>query len=130
MPHARAVADRFLDALHDVLGGLASLPAAKVHVLAHDHLVEIAGGDPAQLPHVLVAAVSGGGDDGHTEVGRPRGGAGLGGGWRRRGHALDEVTHGPEAVRVVCVVDEHLDAVQLEQIQPARRLVDRGGERP
>ena len=50
---------------------------------------------------------------------------------RRRigGQPLDEVAERLEPRRVVRVVDQHLDAVELEHVQPAGRLVDRRRER-
>ena len=78
---------RFVDALHHELTGLATLAPARAHVLPHDDLVEVAGGDLSQLAHVLVAPVSRGRHHAHSQVRRPRGRAGVIG-RRAGGHAL------------------------------------------
>ena len=104
-----------------------ALAAARVAVLPDDDLVEVAGRHPPELAHVLVAPVPRRRHD-RDAAGSPSttprpGAPPLG---DVGGHALDEVAERLEPGGVVRVVEEHLDAVEVEQVQPAGRLVDRG----
>ena len=67
-----------------------------------------------ELAHVLVAAVAGGGDDAD-----PRRLAELAAGVRRLADPVDEVAERLHAGRVVAVVDDHVDAVDLDLVEAA-----------
>ena len=108
------------------VGRLAALAAAQRRVLAdHDH-VEVVGRDRAELDHVLVAPVAGGGDDADPrrlgEVARSQ--------HEPSPSLVDEVAEHPHARRVVAVVDDDVDALDLDLVEPAGGEVVVRRERP
>jgi len=105
------------DAVGDEGGRLARPTATAAVVLADDDHVEVLGGDGSELAHVLVASVAGGADHAdprHVEVGAAVVLLGV---------ALDELTDGAHAGRVVAVVDEDIDVVDVDEVHPAGREV-------
>ena len=107
--------DGFPDPFHHEVRRLSRLASARVAVLPDDLTdVEMASGDPPQLPHVLVTPVARGRHDSDDEVGiarrlpRPLGARAVG------REAIDEVPQSLEPGRVVGVIEDHLDAVHLE----------------
>ena len=82
----------------------------------------------AELAHVLVAAVARGGDDADPRrLGRARWSAS-----RRLADPVHEVAEHPHAGRVVAVVDDHVDAVDLDLVEAAggEVVVGREGAQP
>ena len=96
------------------VGDVAALPAPQRLVLADDDDVEVLGGDVPELAHVLVAAVAGGGDDAD-----PRGPRQVVGRRQRLADPVDEVAEHPHARGVVAVVDDDVDAVDLDLVEAA-----------
>ena len=119
-PSAIASRDTLLEQGRD----LAGLAPAQLDVLLDHDKVEVPGTGAPQLEDVGVPAVPGGADHADpatlVDLGTGRVQAvGVGG---------DELAERLEARRVVRVVDEHVDAVDVDVVQAARGQVVVGGE--
>src|ERR671934_999997 len=115
-PRAGAVTHRLLHSLQDALRNGALDLSPRIFVLAHDDLVEVAGRDPADLPHVFVPAIARRGDHRNPAA---RAALPI---WL--GQAFYEVAHHGQAMRIMGVIDNHADAMELEHIEPAGRFVE------
>ena len=130
--HARAGRLRRPDALQHERRGLARRAPAEVRVLADDELIERGGRDLAELAHVLVAPVAGDADDADGAPGpaplplrhRPHHPAAR----RVDQGQVHELRQAAHAVHVVAVVDDDLEAADVELVEAAGRLEEGRGE--
>src|SRR5690606_36548592 len=106
--------DRLVDPSDHMLGALAAGPSSGIVVLAHDEYVEVFGGDGPQLSKVVVAAVARAAD--HADPTDP---GVLGRRLLLRCVVVDELADRPHAGRVVAVVDDHPDALDIEHVEAA-----------